>query len=297
MTLEQMYRACGGGFAAGKLTLPNGDFWDGVPSGSGGWTQVGRWDSDAGDIPAIVTAFNGFPRGQGIAWSPDGNTLTLCSTSDDSICSFNCTTPWDPSTAVLITRRPVTNPQGLCFNIGGSQLITRVIVGDRWDNIPAAGHVVGLGAVTSDITKADIGAGGPTDGFMSFSGDLGHSNSEQRGPVGTNTQRGINFSPNGDLDGFSLLTAVASPVGINIALTQMIPDLTQYYRCLGAQGFQIVNRPNAPEATGVGVSAIDNTGLGGFRPNHAWIDVNDTSSVWCVWDTAGVRIAHFATNI
>lgn len=282
------------------LTLPDGTLPDGSPGGGGAWSELGVWESSEGDIPAIVTAFNNVPRGQGIAWNPSGTLLSLASTSDDSICTFSCSTPWNPSSATLVTRRSVTNPQGLFWNGAGNVLFSRDFVGDYVEAKPGAGFVVGLGAALSNITKGDLGAGGATDGFVSFQENANYFISEQDGPVGGNTLRRANFTPPGNLDSFALGTAVASPWSIGaIGLSGLDKTEKFYYRCLGSQGLSIASFPDNPDLSTASESSPVATpsSIGTFRPDHCWYDVNDTRYFWAVWDTFGVKIIRYATNV
>lgn len=287
------------GLPPAEFILPNGNFPDGSPSGSPGWTLLNRWDIDQGDLPSIVAAFGPSGAPHGIAWSPDGSKVTLASAGADMIKTFVCSPAWNLPSAVEISSHTIVNPQQLTWQEGGNLLFTRKLVGDEYVSIPGNNYVVSSSPVLTQITKTDLQAGGSTDGFVSFRKDAAYFQSEQDGPVGGNTLRQVSFVPPGKLDGFVLGTATTTN-GFSVGATQKsVLSLNEenYYQCLGSQGVAIVLLPNHPDPTGNSQSAPSNQGMLGFRFNSIWVDPNDTRFAWGVWNTFGGRFARFDTGL
>jgi len=281
-----------------RLVDVNGDYVDdGTPSGGGGWTLIQEWDTNAGDMVTIDAAFNLNARGQGFYWNVAGTLLTLCSATDDTIRTFACSTPYDPDTATQVNGRAVVNPQGLHWNAAGTLLFCHVIVGDRIDAIPGSGFVVGNGAVVSDITKADVGHGGPGDGskVMTLSADfmLWEGDGDIIKRIST---------PGGNLDAFAVQATEPMTGGTGnlvIGTSPLTLDNKSYCRGVGAPGVEFVTMDDALDVATINYSVAQSlSGLTSMRPVYLWFDPNDTSEIWTQGDlSGGMQLARFATNV
>lgn len=265
------------------------------------WTLIQAWDTGAGDMTAIDTAFGGFPRGStGVIWSLDGSIITLGSTSNDTVRSFSCSTPWDPDTATLIATRGVTNPTHMFANKAGT-IIWYIRATDTYVEIPVSNFTITGSAEGSTMNKADAGFSGssdvsiyPVDDFSSMIID---------GPP-TDFKR-IDFSPAGDLDSRALGTeydiggqSVPWTQNGGIGGSKISKDGTRIYRGAGSQGVEILEMTTPfDESTLKSLGTFDNEVEVTFRPDSVWVNPEDTTEVWIQGDNTGMQLARMATNV
>lgn len=262
----------------------------GAPSGD--WELINQWQTSAGDLAAISAAFNGSPRGEGLSWSPDGTVLTLCSGGDDSICSFGCSTPFDPETATLINKLAVTNPQSLHWNSSGTQLMVNVINGDFWVNYPGSGFVIGNGPSTSAIAKANVGyTSGDGNAFF-------HKDFEYFCWEGNNDEIKYITTPGGDLSNFNVVNTF-SPLGATVNLiigySPLTKDEKMTIRGTGSVAFVTMAAPTDIDSITFGPDQF----LGSLTyvlPKHVWFNPLDTSEIWCIANTQGIKLCRLRTN-
>lgn len=266
----------------------------------GGWTAENEWTTETGDLSGIESAMT-FLRADGIAWSPDGSTLTLTNMGDDVIYSFNCSTPWDPNTASLVTSRGVTNANGLVMNEAGTLLFSLTVVGDQISSYPCTNHRINTSGTAKHMTKGDVGFSGSADGSFSASFDL--QTVIWNGTDGGDAAKRISV-PSGDLDSPTVnqtyVNAAINPSAAN-GESQVTLDGKTYLKCLGSQGFAFRRMSTAWDLSTV-ASWSDNQSVQSittldFRPEQVWFNPKDTRYVWAKYDGSGfLRMVQFATN-
>jgi hypothetical protein len=268
------------------------------------WTVHQEWDSRNGDLAGIIAAFT-FPRSQNLAWSPDGVFLTMGGSSDDTMVSFTCSTPFDPNTATATRTRSFSNPNGVKFGNGDHFYFIHT-VGDEISQYlsGSGGYWIGSGAELSDITKANVGFSGSTDGPMTFAHDntyflwMGDS-------VAGLVLKVIDI-PGGDLDAFSVFDTAAYPHGVStvLPLSPLSADGLNWYNTGGSQGVRLLTLQGFKDpANSVAGSYTAYADMGSpvidIRPEHIWIDPFDTAQVWVIDDEGAneIQIGCINTNV
>ncbi len=274
----------------------------GGPGEGPGWSLIEEWD--VGDLSFIEGAggFNGAPCGDSLAWSLDGTRITLSSTdnSQDNIQTFQCSTAFDPSTAISrVSIQSKLNPNNGVFNIAGGKYFCIHTVGDEIAAFGATQFAVNNEAgELSDIDKSELGFTSSTDGSFCINpaGDVlfwRGRNGGHRWVTGT--------IPGGDLDSFSQLVSVAAPDTTSTQGLAMNKAEDLIVKCLGSAGVSFYTFDNlqtlGSAADGASQSLAALTAID-MRPDHVWFNPNDTSEIWFAdEETGGVQLSRFATNV
>jgi len=263
----------------------------------GGWTLIDEWETSAGDLASISAAFNGSPRGTNLWWSPDGTVLTLGSSSDDTVKSFSCSTPFDPETASQISTLGILNPSSLRMNDAGTQCYINIVVGDVWANFPASGHTFSGLASTSDIDKSELGFTGSSDGNALFAPDGsyilwdGGNGSDETVDVQTT---------GGDFDSPVEIDRQLYPetVTLGIGKSRLYDGQKKWLQGNGAPGIAFCEMDAARDIATISIGVAQSVaGLTFVRPREIWFNPADTREVWALGDQTGIKLARFATNV
>jgi len=282
-------------FSAGIETYNNPDQW----------TVIEEWDTNNGvgmnEMASINTAFGGQPRGSSVVWNPDGTRLTLASSSDDTIRSFICSTPWDPDTASLTASRSRTNPSHLFMNASGSQLLSLVVVGDLIENFPCNNFIITASAITSDITKQELGYIGSGDGSYYPTRNFERFLWDGRLQFGEERCRDVNLTPSGNLDSFVLGTATDPTYNVNAAIggSKISNDGLNYYRGRGSSGVEKVTMTSPYDPATISFVEYDIVpSIVSFFIESIFVNPDDTTEVWATGDNSGgLQLARIATNV
>ncbi len=269
-----------------------------VTGGPGGdWTLIEEWETSAGDLASITAAFGGSPRGTNLWWSPDGLTLTLGSSTNDTLKSFNCSTPFDPETASEVSTRGILNPTSLRMNDAGTQLYVNEIVGDLWSNYPAIGHRFTGGAKTSDVDKSEVGFAGSTDGNASF--DPAGNYMLWDGDDAGDKTKDVSIL-GGDMNSPSVIQTEVTTTNPTLVIgkSRMYDGATKWLQGEGAPGISFCEMDAARDiATAVYGVAQSIAHLTFVRPREIWFNPLDTREIWCMGDQTGLKLCRLATNV
>lgn len=272
-----------------------------IPGGLGpGWSLIQEWDAGVGDLTAIDTAFSSAGGFAGLIWSPDGTLLTLCSTGDDTVKTFTCSTAFDPDTATETATRAVTNPRIMGADAAGTMLFINTLVGDLIENYPFTGHTIGAGAVTSDITKAEAGFVGSADGAAAIGPDADYILW-----AGPNTDEYLKYitTPGGDLDSFTVDTShldnTVNPTLVVLYSPITADGLLWIEGVAGTPAIRFLELTDPLDVTTLSVGANQSlAALSSQDPIQAWFDPSDTSEIWTVGSAgADIQLSRFATNM
>jgi hypothetical protein len=266
-----------------------------VTGGAGGdWTLIEQWETSAGDLASITAAFGGTTRGWGgLVWSPDGAILTLSNPNNDRVISFNCTTRFDPETAVQITNFGITNPQGLTMNSAGTKFYCNIVVGDEWAEYPCSGFVVQGNTKLSNVTKADVGFSGSQDGAAVFGPGVDYMLWNGPGAGLKNISL-----PGGNLDAWidqnEFSTSIMSTLAIGTS--PLTADEKLFLQGQGSPGllFTTMDAPRDINSL-VQAAAQPISPITFVRPKYTWFNPNDTSEVWCIGDQSGIKLCRLKT--
>jgi len=268
-----------------------------------GWSLIQEWDAGLGEITAIDAAFSSAGGFSGIVWNPSGTLLTLASTGNDTVRTFTCSTPWDPDTATLTATRAVSNPRIMGDGQTGSQLFINTVVGDVIENYPFTGYTIGAGAITSDITKANAGFSGSSDGSAVIGPDGDYM--YWAGPANAGADEVLKYitTPGGDLDSFTVV-ATETDAAINNGLTVLYSPLTADGKLwiegvAGSPILRFFELTSALDITTLTVGANQSlAALTSQNPVAIWFNPADTREVWTQGSNgADIQLARFATNV
>jgi len=274
-----------------------------IPGGLGpGWTVKEEWD--IGDLPFIESAggFSGDPCGDTLAWSLDGTRITLSSgaNTQDIIRTFQCSTPFDPSTAFSqVSVQQKLNPGNGVFNGAGTAFYCIHTVGDEIAQFGATQFALNNQAgELSDITKGNVGFTSSTDG--GFTINAAGSILFWMGRNGGNRWATFNI-PAGNLDAFTTLADVTAPVSIDTSGQKMNAAGNLIVQTRGSNGIrfltfddlQTLGSPVAgADQSLAALTAID------IRPEKVWFNPNDTREIWLSDEEGGgVQLGCYFTNV
>lgn len=269
------------------------------------WTLIDFWRVADGDMTVIDNAFGNQSDGRsGSIWSLDGTVLTLASFGNDTIRSFSCSTPFDPDTATLIATRSQTNPGHLFANADGSSIYTLATPDTIFEFATLSPFVIPtnaqLASATSALTKAEMGWSGSTDPSYYPLDDFSALYTD--GPISsTAAVKRIDFTTPGDLDTEVLGANFFSEnwtVNSAIKGSKVSKEGTRIYRGVGAPGIEIIEFSTPYLTTSMSlIGTFDNPAeWGTFRPEHVWINPEDTSEVMIAGNTGRLEIYRMATN-
>jgi len=102
--------------ASGDVALVGGDTY--VTDQSGVKVDINQLDTNS-----IERFFSGSSRADGIAFVPDGTRFVICSTGGNDVEQFDCSTPYDITTATETDRFTVSEARDLRWNNNGTKLV------------------------------------------------------------------------------------------------------------------------------------------------------------------------------